>query len=230
MIVIHFLVGFRQSNFFPIVSYFCKVDTLRLDSFFGSSIFLHSRMHLQGTHKHEGVQEFRTPKSWINEKRCVFNKHKVKVFITLSWQCSGTFAPNTPYLMVTLPLCSSGIDVPVVVEGLWRALCRLKKPFKGLRPGLGSCWEEQEKKYLVFTLWQVITLPSTQNNYFSHTAPLCFIHYSHPDCSWVSIAGSIEPTDPSFLFLTKGLKGGGAGGLPKKIIYNSTTEVSFAVF
>ena len=46
-------------------------------------------------------------KSPICEEKCAFNKHTIKVCVSCSWPCSGTFAPSAPHLTVSLYLCSS---------------------------------------------------------------------------------------------------------------------------
>ena len=56
-----------------------------------------------------------------------------------------------------------------------------QKAFQGSKTGTRQLLGGTEEK--VFTIWQVITLPSRQNNYFSHTAPLCLILYALPDFS-----------------------------------------------
>ena len=41
-------------------------------------------------------------------KKCVFNKRTIKVCVSFCWQCPGTSAPSTPFLTVSLYLCSCG--------------------------------------------------------------------------------------------------------------------------
>ena len=46
--------------------------------------------------------------SRISVKKCVFNKHTIKVCISCCWQCPGTSVPSPANLTVSLYLCSSG--------------------------------------------------------------------------------------------------------------------------
>ena len=58
------------------------------------------------------------------------------LFVTVSWDlCAQRATPED--IFVYLYLRS---NVRVEVEGPWRVPCPLKKPFKGSRPRLGSCW------------------------------------------------------------------------------------------
>ena len=75
------------------------------------------------------------------------------------------FAPSTEhYLTVSLILFSSRKQCMRQVEGPWRALCQLKKPYKGPRQRRGICWEEWKRG--LFPWWGVIDLPSRQINDF----------------------------------------------------------------
>ena len=46
--------------------------------------------------------------SRIGVRKCVFNKRTIKVCVSCCWRCPGTSAPSSPYLTVSLYLCSSG--------------------------------------------------------------------------------------------------------------------------
>ena len=47
-------------------------------------------------------------KSRIGVKKGVFNKRTIKVWVSCSRRCPGTFAPSAAHLTVSLYLCSSG--------------------------------------------------------------------------------------------------------------------------
>ena len=42
--------------------------------------------------------------SITQENKCVFNKRAIKVCVSCSWRCPGTFAPSEAYLTVSLIL------------------------------------------------------------------------------------------------------------------------------
>ena len=47
----------------------------------------------------------------ISVKKCVFIKHKIKVFVSCSWRCPGTFALSAAHLAASLSfLCSYGCN------------------------------------------------------------------------------------------------------------------------
>ena len=63
------------------------------------------------------------------------------------------------------------------VEGAWRALCQLKKPFKGLSQWRGSCWEEWKRKVYDFLAhlapWYVTACDSSGENSKSTFVLMC---------------------------------------------------------
>ena len=77
-----------------------------------------------------------------------------QLFSTVSWDLQAW--RSTPDSV--LVMCRK--QRTMRVEGPWRALCQLKKPFKDLRRRRGSCWEERKRK--AFSLQGVIDSLSRQ--------------------------------------------------------------------
>ena len=96
--------------------------------------------------------------------------------ISCSWLCPGTSAPSVTHLTMSFYLCSSGSNT----WGESRALkgCRVssKKPFKGPRRSLGSCWEERRR--ITFPLWGSLICRQGESMIFYTSGPLIFA------CSW----------------------------------------------
>ena len=79
------------------------------------------------------------PNFWINENKCVFNKHAIKAFVRCSCQCPEISVPSTRSLTLS---CFTVVVLEATHEARMRALKgQLKKIFKGQRPRRGNCWE-----------------------------------------------------------------------------------------
>ena len=84
------------------------------------------------------------PIFWINENKCVFNKHRIKVGCSCSCRCPGTFL-GAKHATPNSAIVSLSFRKQHTRRGPRRALCKLKKPFKSPRPifylsGLLNIW------------------------------------------------------------------------------------------
>ena len=81
----------------------------------GTTGNLAPRLKRKGLHNYKGqvwsltqlyTVDFSQPR--ISVKKRVFNKRTIKVWVSCSRRCPGTFAPSAAHLTVSLYLCSSG--------------------------------------------------------------------------------------------------------------------------
>ena len=110
---------------------------------------------------HERQHQVWSLTQFYSVKKCVFNKCTIKVCVSCSWRCPGTFALSGANLTVSLNLCSSGSNTP----GKLRAL-------EGRRGSSISLWRVWDRNMRVagrngrngVSRQEVIDLPSRQIN------------------------------------------------------------------
>ena len=65
---------------------------------------------------------------------------QIKVYVSCFWRCPETSTPSAAHTDAVIVSLYFWKQHSRQVKGSWRAPCQLKKPFKGLRRRLGSCW------------------------------------------------------------------------------------------